>query len=59
MSTRRSLISLVLMSLTLVALIVDGMTNGWRTSGIVAVSCFVIAVAAQLLALGRARAGHR
>jgi membrane-bound ClpP family serine protease len=53
---RRSLIAVAFMSLGLVALVVDGVDEGWTTLGAVGVACLAVAIAAQLVALRQHRA---
>jgi hypothetical protein len=48
---RRGLVAIGLMSLGLVALIVNGVDEGWTTLGVVGVACFAVAIAAELVAL--------
>jgi membrane-bound ClpP family serine protease len=52
---RRSLIAVVLMTVGLVALLVDSVDKGWTTLGVVGVGCFVVAIAARLAALRRSK----
>jgi len=53
---RRSLIAVGLMSIGLVALLVNSVDEGWTTLGGVGVALFAVAIAAQLVALRRHRA---
>jgi hypothetical protein len=53
----RQLVALVGMTIGLVALVIDSAIKGWTVLGTVGVSCFAVAIAAELLALQRAR-GH-
>ena len=55
-TTRRSLLALALMTVGLIALIVGSIDDGWSALTLVAVVCLVVAIGAQALALGRARA---
>jgi hypothetical protein len=47
---RRSLTAVGLMSIGLVALLVNSVDEGWTTLSGVGVACFVVAIAAQLVA---------
>jgi membrane-bound ClpP family serine protease len=49
--TRRAHIAIGLMSVGLVALVVDSVANGWTTLGVVSVACLVLAIGAELVAL--------
>ena len=49
--TRRARLAIVLMSVGLVALVVDSLVTGWTTLGIVSVGCLVLAIGAELVAL--------
>jgi hypothetical protein len=51
---RRALIAIGLMSVGLVALVVNGVDEGWTTLGVVGVACFAVAIAAELVALREA-----
>ncbi len=57
-SARRSVIALVLMGVALIALVLDGVNNGWGTFGVLGVGCFVLAIIAQLVVLHNA-GSHR
>ena len=48
---RRTLVAVSLMSVGLVALVVNGVDEGWTTLGVVGVACFAVAIAAELVAL--------
>jgi hypothetical protein len=47
----RALIAVALMSVGLVALIVNSVDEGWTTLSGVGVACFAVAIAAQLVAM--------
>ena len=49
----RALIAVALMGVGLVALLVDGIDQGWSTLSAVGVACSAVAIAAQLVALRR------
>jgi membrane-bound ClpP family serine protease len=49
--TRRALIAVTLMSLGLVALLIDSVDQGWTTLSGVGVACLAVAIAAELVAL--------
>jgi hypothetical protein len=49
----RSLVAIALMGLGLVALIADGVDEGWSTLAVVGVGCFAVAIVAQLATLRR------
>ena len=49
--TRRVRLAIGLMSVGLVALVVDGVDNGWTTLGAVSVACLVLAIGAEIVAL--------
>jgi membrane-bound ClpP family serine protease len=49
--TGRVRIAIGLMSLGLVALVVDSVDNGWSTLGVIGVACLVLAIGAELVAL--------
>jgi hypothetical protein len=51
---RRALVAIGLMSVGLVALVVNGVDEGWTTLGVVGVACFAVAIAAELVALREA-----
>jgi membrane-bound ClpP family serine protease len=51
----RALIAVVLMSVGLVVLIVQGIDNGWSALGVVGAACFAVAIAAELTVLRRSR----
>ena len=51
----RALIAVVLMSVGLVALVVQGIDNGWSALGVVGAACFAVAIAAELAVLRRSR----
>ena len=51
----RSVIVVGLMSVALVASVIDGLDNGWTTLGVVAVVCFAVTIVAQLDLLRRAK----
>ena len=53
----RQLVALVGMTIGLVALVIDSANKGWTVLGTVGFVCFAVAIAAELLALQRAR-GH-
>jgi membrane-bound ClpP family serine protease len=54
MTTRvRLVLALVLMSVGLVASVVDSESNGWSTLGTIGVACLVLAIAAEIVALRR------
>jgi hypothetical protein len=52
---RRTLVAVGLMSVGLVALVVNGVEEGWTTLGVVGAACFAVAVAAELVALRQHR----
>lgn len=57
MSTQsRATIAVVLMSVGLVALVVQGVDKGWSTLGVIGAACFAVAIAAELTTLRRSRA---
>jgi membrane-bound ClpP family serine protease len=49
----RSLVAVGLMSVGVVALVVDGVDKGWTTLAVVGLACFAVAIAAQLVTLRR------
>jgi membrane-bound ClpP family serine protease len=49
----RPLIAVVLMGVGLVALLVDGVDEGWTALSVIGVACFAVAIAAQVVALRR------
>ncbi len=51
----RALIAVVLMSVGLVALVVQGIDNGWSALGVIGAACFAVAIAAELTFLRRSR----
>jgi membrane-bound ClpP family serine protease len=53
---RRSHIAIGLMSVGLVAIVVDSVDQGWTTLGGVGVACLVVAITAQFVALHQHRA---
>ena len=56
MSTQsRATIAVVLMSVGLVALVVQGADKGWSTLGAIGAACFAVAIAAELTMLRRSR----
>jgi membrane-bound ClpP family serine protease len=54
-SSLRPLLAVVLMSVGLVALVIDGVDHGWSALAAVGAACFAIAIASELLVLRRAR----
>jgi hypothetical protein len=55
MSTESHAIAVVLMSVGLVALVVQGINKGWSALSVVGAACFAVAIAAELLTLRRSR----
>ena len=53
-AAHRRLVAAVLMSVGLVALVVDSATSGWTTLGAFGVGCFALAIAAELVAIRNA-----
>jgi hypothetical protein len=49
----RALIAVALMGVGLVALVVDGVDQGWSALSVIGVACFAVAIATQLVALRR------
>ena len=52
---RRSVLVVALLTLALVASVIDGLNSGWTTLSVVGAGCFVGAIVAQLVALRRAK----
>jgi hypothetical protein len=50
----RPQIAVALMGVGLVALLIDGVDQGWSALSAIGVACFTVAIAAQLVALRRA-----
>ncbi len=53
---RRHFIALALLAVGLAIFIVDNVSFGWTTIGVVGVLCLVLAIGAQLVAIRKARA---
>ena len=49
--TRRAQLAIGLMSVGLVALVVDSVDNGWTTLAVVSVACLVLAIGAEVVAI--------
>jgi membrane-bound ClpP family serine protease len=52
----RAMIAVPLMTVGLVALVVQGIDNGWSALGVAGAACFAVAIAAELTVLRRSRA---
>ena len=50
---RRSLLSVLLMAVGLIALVVESVDKGWTAVGTIGIACFAVAIAAQLVGLRR------
>jgi|GraSoiStandDraft_4_1057263.scaffolds.fasta_scaffold2913456_1 membrane-bound ClpP family serine protease len=49
--TRRAQIAVALMSLGLVAFVVEGVDKGWTALSVVGVACLAVAIAAELVVI--------
>jgi membrane-bound ClpP family serine protease len=45
----RSLAAIVLMSIGVIALLINGVTQGWTTLGVVATACLLVAIVAMAI----------
>ena len=57
-TSRRPVIALALLAIGLAIFLVDNVSQGWTAIGVAGVLCLVLAIAAQALAIRKARPHH-